>query len=639
MREFINYIRRHLFLRLGLKILFVVTVVFTVFLGYLFYHMRHYAQHQAIIHATEMLDSTVYHIESIMDWAERITTEAEPEILQRMEPDSLLAYTRRFLEQQPNVMGFTIAMEPDYFPKMGRRFSAYSLRQKDGSIITVNEDNYEYFEKIWYHMPRKQEKPCWLEPYIDDGEGVLTSSQYNYSYCKPLRNTDGKIIGIICTDLWLRGMSQAITSVKPYPNSSAIMLGHDGKYIVHPDTTKLMRYSIFSDPDPEAREAVMRLGDSMLAGYTGMQQMKVDHQDAFVFFRPMERTGWSIAIVCPKSDVYHDFYRLLYIVWAIICLALLLMLVLCYHSIRLSIIPLRELASQARQMAKGDFEKELTPTRRNDYIGQLQNGFIRMQQSLSNHVSEIQKVNAELEQQNQELVKANQLLHEADSRKTAFVQDMLHQIRTPLNIINGFTQVISADFQNIPEEDLKDITQRMKSSARAISHITSMLIASSSGGRQDSEHASFSCNELCREAAANVVPLHPKTVTISVETELNDDFTLHTNRKAVMMVLGELLDNANKFTKEGSITIGCRQADDENVTFSVSDTGPGIAPDNRDRIFRQFTKLDLFSEGIGLGLPFCRRTVQQLGGDLSLDHDYSPGTRFVITLPIDNKQH
>lgn len=635
MRELIHYIRRHLFLRLGLKIMFTVIVVFTIFLGYIFYHTRHYAQHQAILHANKMLDSTVVRIESIMDWAEGITAEAEPEIMKRLNPDSLLAFTRHFIEQQPNVMGFTIAMEPDYFPEMGKRFSAYTLRQADGSLITVDEDNYDYFEKYWYKIPREKEEPCWLEPYIDEGEGVLTSSQYNYSYCKPLRNHEGKIIGIICTDLWLRGMSQAVTAFKPYPNSSAIMLSHDGKYIIHPDTTKLARHTIFSDPDPEAQEDVIQLGEKMLAGHTGMQRLRVDHQQAFVFFRPLERTGWSIAIVCPASDVYHDFYHMLYSVWTIICIALLLMLVLCYHSIRHSIIPLRQLAWEAKQMAKGDFDQTLAPTRRRDSVGQLQNGFIQMQQALHTHVSEIQQVNAALEQQNQELVEASKIQQEADNRKTAFVQDMLHQIRTPLNIINGFTQVLAAEYHNIPEEDMSDILQRMKSSAKVISHITSMLLYSSTdGSKRIIEHATFSCNALFKEAIDAIVPEHPNTVTIAIETEVADDFTIHTNREALLKVLGELLDNSNKFTKEGHITIGCRQKDDENMEITVSDTGLGIPLDKRDRIFSQFTKLDVFSEGIGLGLSICQNTIHMLGGEIVLDENNSCGTRFIITLPI-----
>ena len=625
-------IQQHLSLRLGLQILVIVCLVFGIFLSFVFYQTKQYAEQEAIKHANQVLDSTVYRISAIMDKTEAITASMEPIIFRHLEPDSLLAYSRLMLEKNPEVLGFTIAMEPDYFPERGRYFSAYSLREHD-SITTVCE-NYEYFEKIWYKIPREKQKGCWLEPYIDEGTGVLTSSEYNYSFCKPMFNREGRIIGILCTDLLLKGMSQAVTEVKPYPNSSAIMLSHDGRYIVHPDTAKLVKHTIFSDPDPKAQQTVMHLGESMLAGHTGMQEMIVDGNEAYVFYRPLQRTGWSIAIVCPASDVFNKYYHVLYTVWTIISLSLLLLLVLCYLSIHRTIIPLDELAQQTKHIAEGNFDVPLPPSTRHDAVGQLQNSIILMQQSLHNNVSEIQQINAEMEQRNQELVKAHQLVREADHEKTAFVQDMSHQIRTPLNIINGFTQVLTADYHSIPEAELKDIMTRMRSSAKAISHITRMLIASSTDiSKQTSEYTTFACNALCREAVSSVVLNHPDTVSIVMVSDVPDDFTIHTDREALLSILTELLDNANKFTDEGQITIGCQQTTG-HVLFTVSDTGLGISSDDRDRIFQRFIKLDNFSEGIGLGLSLCQHTAKLLGGSITLDENYSKGSRFIITLPI-----
>ena len=100
------------------------------------------------------------------------------------------------------------------------------------------------------------------------------------------------------------------------------MLGHDGRYIVHPDTAKQVRQSIFSDPDPQARKEVIRMGQSMLAGQSGDWAIMVDGHPAHVFYRPLQRTGWSIAIVCPDRDVFDNYNRMLYVVWTIIGLFL-----------------------------------------------------------------------------------------------------------------------------------------------------------------------------------------------------------------------------------------------------------------------------------------------------------------------------
>ena len=632
MKHFIDYIQRHLTLRLGMLILLIVTMVFAVSFSISFYHTRQYVRKNAINHATKTLDSTVLRITSILDKTERITSGMENKMRQHIHPDSLLAYTRLILEEHPEILGFTVSMKPGFFPQYERFYSAYSLREGD-SITSVIE-NINYSEQMWYKNAMEQRKACWLDPYIDNVEEVHTSHEYNFSYAKPLFNENEEPIGVLCAELGLKWLSQTVTAVQPYPHSSAIVLSHDGSYIVHPDTTKLVKASIFSDPDPEAREDVRPLGEAMLAGYTGFQQLVVDGQDAYVFYQPLKRTGGSIAIVCPASDIFNEYNHLIYVVWSISAIGLLLLLFFCYQTIRRAVVPVNQLAQQAQRIADGHFDEPLPHSNRLDTIGQLQNSFILMQQSLAKNVSEIRQINTEMEQHNQELIQANQLVHEADKRKTAFVQDMAHQIRTPLNIINGFTQVFSDIFNNIPEDELMDITSRMKSSAKAITRITRMLIASSNSDSQHTtERTTFPCNALCQEAVSSVILRNPDTVSIAIETSVDDTFTIHTDRQALLSILDELLDNANKFTSEGTITLGCRKMDNNTIMFTVSDTGPGIDPSDHDRIFTQFTKLDSFTEGIGLGLFLSRHTVHLLGGDLTLDDTYHSGTRFRIILP------
>ena len=331
-------------------------------------------------------------------------------------------------------------------------------------------EKHDYFAQDWYKNPWEQKRAIWMEPYIDDAPGSLTSSEYNYSYVKPLYDADGEPVGVLCTDLLLKWLSQAVTTVKAYPNSSAIMLGHDGRYIVHPDTGKLIRQTIFSDPDPQAQKDVILLGHSMLEGQSGIWQMIVDG---------------NFPTVCPDSDVFSGYNRLLYTVWAIISLSLLLLLIICYQIIRRAVAPLNQLAVSAQRIADGHFDETLPHSDRPDTVGQLQNSFVVMQQSLATHVSEIQQINAALEQQNQELQQAYLLTREAEERKMAFIRDMYHEIRTPLNIINGFTQVLSEMHHEIPDDELTDITARMKSSAEAISHLTRRLIDASNDQNKD----------------------------------------------------------------------------------------------------------------------------------------------------------
>ena len=640
MKRVIRYIRQHLYLRLGLEILLILGSVFGLTLAILFYYSRQQAQEAAVKKANDTLNETVCKIDSIMDYTEKVTADMELLVQQHLQPDSLLTYSRRVLEQHPDILGFTIALKPDFFPEYGRYFSAYSLRQGD-SITSVME-NSDYLNQIWYKKAWDEKRPVWLEPYIDATPGSLTSNEYNYSYTKLLYNKDHQPIGVLCTDLLLKWLSETCTEVKPYPHSSAIMLSHDGHYIVHPDTAKLVRETIFSDPDPKARQEVIPLGQSMLAGQSGVWELIVDGQPAHVFYRPLKRTGWSIAIVCPDSDVFSSYHELLYTIWTIIGISLLILLLFCYLIIRRAIIPINQLANSSRQIVAGNFgehqslEMIIEPSSRPDIIGQLQNNFHKMQQALQSHVSQLRHITIETEQKNQELQEANKMVREAAQRKAVFMQSMAHQIRTPLNIINGFAQVIAVNFKEFPEAELHDITTRMKESAVTIRRIATMMAAaaaSDAGQKPDFKLTTFSCNAICREVIAATRQNVHSNIEMFFQTSVPDTQMIHTDHRSLQLILEELLNNANRFTDKGSITLDVSQQGD-TIQFAVSDTGPVIPPSLHDDIFKRFTKIDDFTEGIGLGLPLSQCTARLLGGDVTLDAAYVDGARFIVTLPV-----
>jgi len=632
MKQIIRYIQQRLSLRLGLLIVFIITVVFSLLFDFLFYRCKYYVREAAIERAVQLLDNTAERINGIMVETEVVTNYMATYTPRHLHPDSLLVFTRRTIIDYPFLTGFAISMEPYYFPEMGRYFSAYTVSQND-TITTVREGPFEYFEKIWYKSSRTLGMPYWVDAYDDYNEGTLSAKDILTSYCCPMRDADGKFIGSITASLTLKWLSEAFTEIKPYPNSSAIMIGRTGTYLVHPDTTKLFRQNIFSDAAPEAQRDINRLGKAMIAGHSGMMQTIVDGNDSYIFYRPLERTGWSIAIVCPASDVFKRYNQLFIVVWVLIGIGLLILLLICYQTVRGAMQPLKQLSNQAQLIANGNFEEPLAESQRSDSVGRLTNSFILMQHSLAASVSDIRQVNAELEQRYEELARAYQLKMETNEQKTAFIRNMFHQIRTPLNIISGFTQVLSASINELSEEEIADITFRMMSSAKAISHISKMLTTSSGLNDLTGDATTFSCNVLCKEAASAVKLNLPDKVEIKVESEVPDTLTIHTNREALRSILDELLDNANKFTREGSITISCGQ-EGADIIIAVSNTGASIPVEARDRIFIPFTKLDSFTEGIGLGLTLSLHIAHQLGGDITYDDTYDNGTRFIVKLPI-----
>lgn len=628
-------IARHLSVRLGLSIVLIVAVIFIISVGFLFYLTKDYIQQEAIKRATQILDNTALRINDIMGEVETTTDDLGRYIVSQTEPDSIISDTRKILESNRHFYSCSISMEPYYFKRYGKYFSIYSVRDGDSiSTAQYGSDEFNYFNIDWYRKPKELQQGYWSDPFLNTNPKADYKQEIITSYCRPVYNYNGDFIGVVAIDLQQKWLSQAVTAVAPYPNSSSIMIGTDGKYLVHPDTTKLIYQSIFSDPDPRSRDEVVSLGKEMIAGKSGMRQVLVDGQDAFIFYRPIGNAGWSMAIVCPESDVFYGYYKLLYTVWAIIIIGLLVILFVCYQAVRGGISPLSLLAQQSHDIAEGRMDNLLPRTKRTDTIGQLQNSFVDMQQSLKAYMNNIQLMNTQMEQRNQELKQANEQAIIADSKKTAFLQDMMHQIRTPLNIIGGFAQVLNENFHELPDDETSNIIYMIQDNSRKFVRISRMLVAASLSENEEVTKTCFSCNTLCREIISSFRLTSPHMVKLCFETTLPDDLNLYSDQEKVKSILMELLDNANKFTQQGAITLACSQPDAHIVNIKVSDTGIGIPKAKRQQVFTKFMKIDDFTEGVGLGLTLSKRTAKILGGDLILDPFYSEGASFILSLRI-----
>ena len=235
-----------------------------------------------------------------------------------------------------------------------------------------------------------------------------------------------------------------------------------------------------------------------------------------------------------------------------------------------------------------------------------------------------------------QLKKAYEQVIETDKMKTAFIQNISHEVRTPLNIISGFSQVIADPELNADIEERREIARMTQKNARLItSLIDEMLLVSVNEGREKvAKENQVELNDLIRdllqEAEAN---LSPQT-KISFESELPDDFTILSNEYMLKIIINALIDNAEKNTPEGSITIKASKPSDNEITLTVEDTGCGIPADEAEHIFERFVKLDTFKEGIGLGLPLCRMLIEKLGGTINLDTSYTKGARFIVKLTV-----
>ena len=632
----LNRIRKSFSTKLSLGILLMTVTIFVVSLGVLFTQSRHIIRTEAVGRTKAVLNTTMQHIVRNLMTIENATNTCSWMIEQQFQPEQILDFTSRIVRLNPHIDGCSISAEPNMFKKYGRYFSAYTVRETD-TIATVIEEEYEYFQKVWYKTPRNLESGCWVV-YTDEVDSLkLTLDGMIASYGKPLYSADSSMVGIISTDLSLLRLSKVMSEVRPYPNSYFMMIDDEGRYFIHPDSTRLFTQTIFTNVDPRKQYDIIALGHEMTSGKQGQMVVNVDGAPCVVCYQPVLGTKWSLAIVCPDSDVLAGYYRMTYIVVPLLVIGLLVFLLLCHRAVTVSIRPLNQLLDKTQTIASGNMEVYIPKSQRLDVIGRLQNSFATMFRYLNFHIGSVRYTTEQTKLRNEELEQATRMAKEADKQKTIFIQNVSHQIRTPLNIIMGFSQVLSdAGKEKLSDEEMKSITDMMDHNSKHLKRMLQMLFDSSDTGLSEElnsqKHDLILCNDVAREAIENTNLYYPN-LQISFQSELADDFCIKGNRLYLMRALRELLYNSAKYSDGQHVSLHITPTDC-NIQYIVEDTGKNINEADRETIFKFFTKVDDLTEGLGLGLPLAKRHAQNLGGDLILDTSYQEGCRFIIEVPI-----
>lgn len=258
--------------------------------------------------------------------------------------------------------------------------------------------------------------------------------------------------------------------------------------------------------------------------------------------------------------------------------------------------------------------------------------------------------NNELEVKNKDLTIAREKAEEASKMKTNFIMQISHEIRTPLNAVCGFSQVITTPGMEFGEEELAEINNGIVENTERITGLVNKML-------ELSDVANESGIELNNEVEAKEIA-DAAIMKTGIDLAKHLHFQLYvdhdligykfaSNLEQATRALSLLLDNAMKFThpaeaavkvaggidkiEKASLTV--QPNGDDKIDFIISDTGIGIPPEEAEHIFEEFVQLDDYYDGTGIGLTIARSVVRRLGGDIVLDTTYSPGARFVMTLP------
>ena len=634
-------IRRSFSAKVIMWVLLLAVPVFLASVGVLFWQSHKLIRAEAVDKASNVLACAMHRINRYL-----ITTKTASHtnawiVEQSLYPDSIQAITNRIATTNPYTDGCAISTEPGVIPQYPDGFMSVSFNTKD-SVNTFIEPDHSYFQERWYSIPRTQRKPTWVVFNDKNREQETDEDATIAAYTHPLFNKKGKFVGVISIWLSLQHISNIMAEVRPYPHSYYVMIDEKGRYVGHPDSTRLFNQTIFSVADPQHQADLIALGYEMTKGNKGSMSVKINGKKSLVCYMPVEGTPWSLAIVCPHCDILRGFYRLTYIVVALLIVGLLLIFINCHKAVTVSLSPLQQLLEKTKAVSNGHLDVDIAHTKRTDVIGGLQNSFATMLESLNYYINSVRTATDQTKRYNRELEHTTQLAVEAQRQKTIFIQNVTHQIRTPLNIIMGFAQILNCptDDTSLSEElgqdEIKSIASTMTHNSRLLIRMVMMLFDSSENGKAETANCDkremVACNDVCQVALKFTTKNHPD-IPVEYKTELADDFCIHTNFRYLEYSLEELLSNAVRYSDQQHISLHVTR-NEEFVRFVVQDTGKGIAEADREHIFKFFTKVDDFSEGLGLGLPLTKRHAETLGGNLILDTTYHEGSRFIFEIPV-----
>jgi len=339
-----------------------------------------------------LLDYNNEHVNATLKSAEVAVANAVPLVEENLtRPDSLYSVVKRILALNPDIVGSAVAFEPGYYREKGLQFSPYAYRE--GQEIRQKQlgtADYDYHTMDWYQTPKGLGHAYWSEPYFDTNGGNMMMTTYSL----PLSDSQGRLYAILTADIsleWLNSMMEETDSInnseRATGNAHSFIIGRSGTYIAHPDRKRVMSETFQSHCKETPDTTDDHVAHEMTIGHRGSTHL--DSQGRLsIYYAPIERTGWGMAIVVPDSDIVGVAQGVGITIVMLMLLGLVIVFVVCHYAISQVTKPLTRFAASADEIARGNLEALLPDIATRDEMGLLHDSFKTMQASLIRQIEE-----------------------------------------------------------------------------------------------------------------------------------------------------------------------------------------------------------------------------------------------------------
>lgn len=381
--------RSSLALRLSLIVLAGTATIFFIAFGITYYSIRTILLHQAEIKTAHLASATQYKIESNLHSVMGMTVPLQTTLRHEIPSEkTIFRYLTDLVQESDLVAGASIAFEPYRIDADKKYYAPYAF-EMNGEIETtmLGGDDFHYFVREWYQIPKETGKAFWTDPYLAEGGlGEIIST-----YCVPLFLND-EFIGVLALDITLRRLTEIVEEVSVFESGFAFLSSSTGTFITYPVAEYVMRESFFSLAEiwdePELRVLGREITIEDAENFRRLP-MALLGEAAWIYFLAIPSAEWNIGVIIPESELFSDIAELFRIIlWISVGGFLLLLLVIVWIS-RSITHPIKLLARTAGQIAKGNLDEALPSSRNKDEVGELTHSFNEMRVALKDYINNL----------------------------------------------------------------------------------------------------------------------------------------------------------------------------------------------------------------------------------------------------------
>jgi signal transduction histidine kinase/DNA-binding response OmpR family regulator len=597
-------------------------------------------------------------------------------------------YARRILEQFPEFTGAYFGYEPeadgadaaslapDVAGALGAsmspegRFIPYWFRDPQQNEVLRLEPLVDMETSLYYQgckelfLESGEPRPMVTEPYVYEGKMIV---EQTYPVLK-----DGRFVGIAGVDRALSDIEAFLQEIKAREGVELFLVSRAARFVAATTETRdeagdwrnLLRTRAVADT--HYGELLSPLLEDRRKEFL-LAPDPVDGESSYFAAAPVPTGDWTVVVRKREAAVIAPIRARLSGIFALVSAGLLVVMLLSLVVTSATSRRIRRTVGVADRLALGDVsvEGELD-TEASDETGLLATSFERLVESYRdiermavavaegefgqrlarrsdndvladalNEMAEKRRV-AELA-----VRRARDEAEEANHAKSDFLAKMSHELRTPMNAIIGYSEMLQEEAEEVGQDDFVPDLKRIHSAGRHLLALINDILDLSKieAGKMELYPEVFDVGEMIDDVVATSETLVAKNQNELVVERDEGLGNMTADLTKVRQSLFNLLSNASKFTEQGRITLAARRSPEgERIRFSVSDTGIGMSPEQRGKVFDSFTQADASTTrrygGTGLGLTITRRFCEMMGGSIDVESQEGSGSTFTIELPL-----